>query len=303
MAEAKKRRFKSSNITVIFSISLVLFLLGLMGLFILNSEKFSDYIFDQLKVNVFLVDDTLNNEKEEDIAKKHEQLLSELNLQKYTKHTYYISKEQATKEFQKENQNLNIKELYPEGFNIFPASIELALHKEYYTPVRVDSIVKVLETHKMISEATIDGDLVLSAYKNLRLVTFIFLALVVIFLFASIVLINNYIRLRIFSKRFLIKTMQLVGATKWFIIKPFLKEAFWMGFIGAIIAALPIVGIQYLYSYFALGNDDIFTLLQEINLWFILIFVFILGITLTFISTWIATLRYLKLKTEQLYYF
>ena len=97
--------------------------------------------------------------------------------------------------------------------------------------------------------------------------------------------------------------MQLVGAKRWFIVKPFLKEAFWMGLFGGVVASIPIIMVQFTYSYFVYGTNDIAGLLKEKELIVIISSVFILGIALTFFSTWIATWRYLKLRTEELHYY
>lgn len=290
---------RSSNITVIFSIALVLFLLGVIGLFMINSERYKDTLLEQLKVNIFLEDAQFKN-KPEKLKEAHDSFLSNLNLKDYAKRTRYISKEDALKEFQQENQNLDIEELF-DGEQILPASVELSLHSEYYIPAKVDSIKQLLEKNTLVTEATIDGDIIVNAYNNIRKITIGIIAFFLLFLSISVVLINNYIRLRIFSKRFLIKTMQLVGARRFFIVKPFLGEAFWLGFLSAILAIIPIVLLQFAYTYYAQGNEEITNLIKDKSLIIVVGAVFLIGVFITFSSTWAATRRYLKLSNDQLY--
>ncbi|WP_018676180.1 cell division protein FtsX [Riemerella columbina] len=289
-----KRRLRSSNITVAISIALVLFLVGLFGLILINAQKYSDYIKEQLVVNAFFSEnyDAKDSAK---IAKQEQVSVEMIKLLPFVKKTTYISREQAAIEAKK-SMGVDTDALFDE--NIFPASVEVSLKPDYVSPEQIEGVVEELSKVPGIVDVKNNSDLMIDVYNNLnRILTWI-LAFSLVFLVLAIVLINNSIRLKIFSKRFIIKTMQLVGAKRRFILKPFIIEAVILGIVGAVLGLLALFGVWYYFTS-QIGTPFV----QDTNQYLQLVgIVFGVGILITVLSTIFATWRFLRSNIDDLYY-
>ena len=285
--KATRRRLRSSYVTSIVSISLVLFLLGIVGLLLLNTKKISDYVKENLKFTVYLDDDV----REVDI------LLIQKNLdaKHYVKETEYITKEQAALEFQEELGENFIDFL---GFNPLMPSIDVKLYAEYANSDSIEVIEQDLRVFPEINEVYYQESLIHLVNKNLKKISIFILIISGLLFLVAITLINNTIRLSIYSRRFLIRTMQIVGANNSFIRRPFLYKSALHGSLGAIIAIGLISGMIYLIQNELEGIINF----QDYKLLIILfIIVLLIGITISWISTYFAVNRYLNIKTDYLY--
>jgi len=292
--EFNKKRLRSSNITVVISIALVLFLIGLFGLILINAQKYSDYIKSQLVVNAYF-EEHLDVKDSAKINKLNQDAFDSIQKLPFVQRATFISREDAAKEAKK-SLGIDSEALFEE--NIFPPSVEVALKPEYVDPVKMDSVVAQLEKVEGVKEVKNDSSLTIEVYNNLnRILTWI-LGFSIIFLIVAIVLINNSIRLKIFAKRFTIKTMQLVGAKRRFILMPFIREAVILGIIGAIIGLAVLFAGWY---YFTKEIDSVFIADQN-KFVYLIIFVFAIGILITVLSTIFATWRFLRTKIDDLYY-
>lgn len=282
-----RRRLRSSYITSIVSISLVLFLLGIIGLLLLNTKKISDYVKENLKFTVYLKDDV----REVDI------LLIQKNLdaKHYVKETEYITKEQAAIEFQEELGENFIDFL---GFNPLIPSIDVRLYAGYANSDSIEVIEQDLRVFPEINEVYYQESLIHMVNKNLKKISIFILIISGLLFLVALTLINNTIRLSIYSKRFLIRTMQIVGANNSFIRRPFLYKSAIHGSLGALIAIGLITGM----IYFIQNELESIINFQDYKLLIVLfIIVLLIGIIISWISTYFAVNRYLKIKTDYLY--
>lgn len=284
----QKRRLISSYFSVVLSIALVLFLLGLLGLLILNAQKVSDHFKEQVVLTIYL----------KDTAKQVEinQLEKSLAMADYVKSTEYVSKEQAA-EFMKAENGEDFMDFV--GYNPLQNSIDVHLKADFVTSEQLEKISEETLSKNFVDDVDYDNDLVTLMNNNVKKISFWVLVISGIFTLIAVLLINSSIRLAVYSKRFTIKTMQMVGATKQFIRRPFVWKSVRLGIIGGILALIGMgIVLYYLNKTFPelqlLSNPAIITIL--------FVFVFTLGIIITWISTHIATQRFLNLKTDQLYY-
>ncbi|PTT43542.1 cell division protein FtsX [Chryseobacterium sp. HMWF028] len=292
--EFNKKRLRSSNITVVISIALVLFLLGLMGLILINAQKYSDYIKEQLVVNAYF-DENYDAKDSVKIAKLEEETFKRVQMLAPVKKATYISRDMAAKEAKK-TMGIDSDALFEE--NIFPSSIEVALKPEFVDPAKIDEAIKEIKSVPGIIDVKNDSTLMVDVYNNLSRILKWILGFSILFLVLAVVLINNSIRLKIFSKRFIIKTMQLVGAKRRFILKPFIVEAIILGAIGSVIGLLALGGVWY---YFTSQIGSAFV--QDNNQYFwLIILVLGVGIFISVLSTIFATWRFLKSNVDDLYY-
>ena len=283
-----KRRLKSSYITTVVSITLVLFMLGMLGLIILHAKKLSDYVKENIGFSIIMKE----NVKEAGII----QLQKTLDASDYVKSTEYITKEKAAEELTKDLGEDFIDFL---GYNPLLPSIDLRLKAEYANIDSLDIIEKDLLANKNVKEVFYQKSLVHLINKNLRKISIIILGFSILLLIIAIALINNTIRLSVYSKRFLIKSMQLVGATQAFIRRPFILKGILHGIMGAFIAILLLVGILY----FSQQEIPELINLQDADLFISIFgFVILLGIIISWISTFFAVKKYLNLKADSLYY-
>src|SRR6056297_1571436 len=219
-----KRRLRSSYLTSI-SITLVLFMLGVLGLLILNAQRLSEYVKENIGFSIILKE----NVKEVDVIL----LQKTLDAAEYVKSTKYITKEQAAKELQEELGENFIDFL---GYNPLLASIEVHLYADYANPDSIKIIEQDFQQYELIKEVFYQKSLVSLVNENIRKISFIILVFSGLLFLIAIALINNTIRLSVYSKRFIINTMQLVGATRGFIRRPFLFRSVWQGIVAALLA-------------------------------------------------------------------
>lgn len=279
-----KRRLISSYLSVVISIALVLFLTGMLGIFLLNSKRVADHFKEQIVMTIYV----------KDAAKAAElkQLQKNLNLNAATKKVSYVSKEDASKRHANELGEDFIEFL---GYNPLLNSIDVYFKAAFLNPAMVSKLSKDIERYSYVDEVVYDKPLLELLDQNIKKITFWMLLASGVFIFAAVLLINSSIRLSIYSKRLIIKTMQLVGATKRFIRKPFIKSHVAMSTLGSIIAMAGMGGVIYeMQSRFP--ELELFQNPYEAVLVFV--GVFFLGLGITLISTFFATQRYLNLKSD-----
>lgn len=284
----QKRRLISSYFSVVLSIALVLFLLGLLGMLVLNTKKVADHFKEQLVVTIYLKDTA----KEVEIK----QIVKSLSMADYVKTTKYVSKEQAAEFMKAENGEDFMNFL---GYNPLQNSIDVHLKADFVTSEQLKIISDEALAKTFVDEVRYDNDLVNLMNDNVKRISFWILVISGVFTLIAVLLINSSIRLSVYSKRFTIKTMQMVGATKRFIRKPFVWKSVKLGIIGAIIA---LIGMTIVLYYLNKTFPDLQLLNNPIIVGGLFLTIFILGILITWISTFIATQRFLNLKTDQLYY-
>ncbi len=287
----QKRRLRSSYFSVVMSIAFVLFLIGLLGLLVLNTKNVSDYFKEQASITIFLNDDV----EESNIAA----LQNSLNSKEYTNSTKYISKEDAAEIVKKETGE-DFMEFV--GYNPLKNSVELYINADFVTSEKMDEIQKSLEQNSYVFEASYNKSLIELLTQNVKRISLWVLFFSALFSLIAMLLINNSIRLSVYAKRFTIKTMQMVGATKRFIRKPFIRSSIKLGFFGSIVAIIGLaITIYYLNDYFPeLGLLD--TENDKIILAVLFGSIFLIGIIITWLSAFFATQRFLNLRTDELYY-
>ena len=283
----QNRRLISSYFSVIISITLVLFLLGVLGMLLINARKVETHFKEQIALSI----DLKENVKQIEI----DQLEKNLKLSDYVKSTHFISKEEAAEIAQVENGEKFMDFI---GYNPFQNSIDVYLNSEFVTLNKLEEIKTDLLQKSYVDEVRYDIDLVSLMNKNVKRISFWLIAISVIFAFIAMLLINSSIRLAVYSKRFIIKTMQMVGATKHFIRRPFIWKSIRLGIIGSLLAVAGLVVVAYyldknLPELNLLSNPTLFASLC--------LGIVLLGIVITWISTFFATQRFLNLKTDDLY--
>ena len=288
MENVNKGRIRNSYASVVVSISLVLFLLGLIGVMSLNAKKVTDYVRENFVFTIFL----------KDSAKKVEvkKLQKTLELTDYVKSTEYVSKEEAAKVVKEELGEDFIDFI---GYNPLKNSIDIRLKAEYVHPDHMEMIEKNLASKEFVTEVVYDKILIKQMSKNIKEVTFWLIVFAFVFMIVAIALINSSIRLSVYSKRFTINTMQLVGATKGFIRRPFMWKNIKLGLVGSFIA----LSLLSAMLYYLQLNFPILSNIQDIKFYAILYLgVIILGIIISWLSTYFAINKYLGSRTEHLYY-
>ena len=284
----QKRRLLSSYFSVVLSISLVLFLLGLLGLFLINSNQLSRYFKEQIPVSIYLKDSA----KEVEI----DQLRQSLEMADYTKSATYISKEEAA-----EQHIETIGEDYLEflGYNPLQNSIDVELLADFVSSSQLKDIANEIGAKDFVAEVEYDELLVELFDKNIKRISFYVLLFSGLLLVIAVLLINSSIRLSVYAKRFTIKTMQMVGATKGFIRRPFIWRSIRLGLVGAIIAMAGVTLALYLFDS---AWPQLGLLSDTVLLGGLFLFIFVMAILISWVSTFFATQRFLNLRTDELYY-
>lgn len=289
-----KNRYKSKSlfdmqfITSSISTTLVLLLLGLVVFFVLTAHNMSVYVRENISFSVLISDDM----KEADILK----LQKKLNQEPFVKQSEYISKKQALKE-QTEAMGTDPEEFL--GYNPFTASLEIKLHSDYANSDSIAKIEKMIKKNSNIQDVLYRKELIDAVNENIRNISLVLLVLAVVLTFISFALINNTIRLAIYSKRFLIHTMKLVGASWSFIRGPFLRKNVWSGVLAGMLADAILMGT----AYWAVTYEQ--ELIQVITPEVMLIVcgsVLIFGIVITWLCAYISMNKYLRMKANTLYY-
>ena len=284
----QKRKLISSYFSVVLSIGLVLFLLGALGLLLLNTKKMADHFKEQITISLFLKDSA----KEVEV----DQLLKSLEVMEYTKSATYVSKEEAA---EKHSEEIGENFLEFLGYNPLKNSIDIQLNADFVSPEQIEEIAAELSKKKHVDEVSYDKPLVGLLSENVKRISFWILVASAVFTFIAMLLINSSIRVSIYSKRFIIKTMQMVGATKTFIRRPFIWTNVKLGMLGAILALLGLGGVLY-YLDENFPEMDLFEDIPQLAILFG--GVFVLGVLISWISTYLAAQRFLNLRTDELYY-
>ena len=284
----QKRKLISSYISVVISIALVLFLLGCLGLLVINAKKVADHFKEQVVLTIYI------NDTAKDVEVT--QLKKGLAMANYSKEVLYVSKEEAA-ELMKAETGEDFMDFV--GYNPLKNSIDVYLKADYVTTEKLSEITDSLANKSYIEDIRYDNDLVELMNDNVKKITFWVLIISGIFTLIAVLLINSSIRLAVYSKRFIIKTMQMVGATKRFIRRPFIWKSVQLGVIGAILALL---GMAIVLYYLDLTFPELELLRNTVLVTALFVGIFLLGILITWGSTFIATQRFLNLKTDQLYY-
>ncbi len=284
----QKRKLISSYFSVVLSVGLVLFLLGILGLLVLNTKKLADHFKEQITISVFLKDSAKPVEVD--------QLQKSLALAEYTKSATYVSKEEAAEQHSEE-----IGENFMDflGYNPLKNSIDVQLKADFVSSEQIAEIAEDLASKNYVEEVSYDKPLISLLNENVKRISFWILVASGMFTFIAVLLINSSIRLSIYSKRFIIKTMQMVGATKKFIRWPFIYTNIKLGMLGATIALMALGAVCY---YVNESFPEIHLLKDPSILAILFVGVFVLGILISVISTYFATSRFLNLRTDDLYY-
>ena len=280
--------FDMQFITSSISTMLVLLLLGMVVFFVLSANNLSKYVRENISFSVLVSDDM----KEADAIK----FQKKLNAEPFVKETYYISKEQALKE-QTEAMGTDPAEFL--GYNPFTASIEIKLNADYANSDSIAWIEEKIMANKKVMEINYPQDLLDAVNSNIRRISFLLLGLAALLTLISFALINNTIRLTIYSKRFLIHTMKLVGASWAFIRRPFIARNVWIGILAATMANAVLIGMAYaLVNY----QPDIITVATPKVILIVMAAVFVFGVTITTLCAFISINKYLHMKAGELYY-
>ena len=285
--KASRKRLRSSYFSTIISITLVLFMVGLLALLFLDARKISDYVKEHIQLSVFMND---NVDSVEVSA-----LQNLLENSPFVKSARFISKQQALDSLKKV---LGEDAVSMVESNPLPASIDIMLHAEYAHPDSMQKIATAIQTNKIVREVSYQQSQVEKMNNNFRTAALVMLLFCALLFVIAIALINNTVRLSMYSRRFLIKSMQLVGATKGFIRKPFIRLSAIHGLYSGIIACFLLGGLLLLIQN---NFPDLIQMLdvKEIALLFAAIILF--GIFMAAVSSLFAVNRYLNLKVDDLY--
>jgi cell division transport system permease protein len=281
-------RLGCSYATLIVSVSLVLFLLGLLGMVLINARQLSDYFRESLSFTIMLKEDA----READIK----MLQKELDAKPYVKKTEYVSKEEAATKLQDELGEDFLDFL---GYNPLMPTIDVYLLAEYTHPDSVIKIEKMISEYPVVDEVYYQESILNLINENINKISAFLLIISALLFLIALTIINNTIRLSIYSKRFLINTMQLIGANRSFIRKPFILKSLFFGFLAALIAIGLLMGLMYLIE------KEFFTLFtyENINLFLLLcLALMVAGVIINGISTYFALNRYLGMHEDKLYY-
>lgn len=267
---------------------MVLFLVGLLALLVLNTKKVADNFKEQIALTVYLKDTA----KEVEI----DQMQKSLALAEYTKTIEFVSKEEAAKAYSEE-----IGEDFMEflGYNPLQNSIDVYFNADYVSETQIAEISRDLGNKEFVDEIVYDKPLIALLNDNIKRLSFWILIVSGLLTFIAVLLINSSIRLSVYAKRFTIKTMQMVGATKHFIRRPFILRSIKLGLIGSTIS---LIGMGVVLYYLDKSFPELNLISDEILLAAIFVGVLIMGILISWLSTFFATQRFLNLKTDELYY-
>lgn len=290
MTEEKKlirKTHRTSRLSVMISMSLVLFLLGSLGILLLQANQVSKYVKENIGISLIINPDADSLQIND--------ILSRLSTTQYIKSFQLISKEEAAEALKKDLGEDFIAFL---GHNPLYPSIDIRLKAEFADEKTVASFISSIRQHPCINEVQYQPSLIESVNRNLKTITWILIIFSSLLIIVSITLINNTIRISLYAKRLLFKSMLLVGATKGFILKPFLLKSIFNGFMGGLIAIILLAGLLYGIS---VKLPEI-SLIQDVQiLGYVAIGMVVTGIILSFVSTWFAVSKYLRYRTDNIY--
>lgn len=282
-----RRRARSSAISTVIGISLVLFMLGILSVLLLNAQKLSGYVKENIEIQVYLDDSA----READLMR----LKKELDAEAFTRYTQYVDKEEGAARL---SESLGEDFIGFLGYNPLQAVIELRLKAEYAHPDSVDHIAGLIAERSEVAEVVYSPNLIRQVNSNLNKIGVVLLAFSGLLLLIAIALINNTIRLTIYAKRFIIRSMQLVGATGFFIQRPFIIGGIMQGLYASLIAILLILAVLYalrreIPEFFEMNDYLMFAQLFGL--------VALLGMIISGLSTLFAVRRYLRTDTRKIY--
>jgi cell division transport system permease protein len=283
----RKPGFLNIQLTSTISMSLVLFLIGLVIMLLLVARDMSTYVKENINLSIIL-DDGIGKQDEKQIE-------NFLTQSPYAKTVEYISKEDALKD-----HIVSLGENPQEflGYNPLKASIEVKLHAAYANNDSVSKIESKLKNYVHINRVVYQKDMVSLVNENVKKISFILLGLAAVLLLVSIALINNTIRLSLHSNRFLINTMKLVGATHWFIRKPYLISSMLKGLFASLISILILVGVIYFVQY-EFGISGL--MFNSLNFIVVALTVILSGVSLAAISSYFAIGKYLRMHSNDMF--
>ena len=285
MRNIKNRRLFTSYVSITVIMSIVLFLFGFFGIFFISSNSIANSFKEDFSVSIFFKEN----------AKKIEiiQLQNELLMSSYIQKLKYISKDDALLIMQEEYGQDFIQEL---GFNPLVNSIDINLKSEFVEASSLDSISAIISKKKYVDEITYDKNLINSINNNIRRISLWLMPSIMILSIITFLVINSSIRLSIYSNRQLIKTMQLVGATKSFIRRPFIRTNILLSIISSLIS----ISILILLIYYIDSNISFVENIKLQSLIMLFIIIISLGLIISYISTFLATQNILKIKADNL---
>jgi len=283
----QKRRVLTGYLSVVISISLVLFFVGILGLFLLNTRNVASYFKEQIVMTIYLKDSA----KDIEIT----QLQKKIQLDPATKKVNFISKEDAAAQYARDIGEDFLEFL---GYNPLLNSVDVYFNAAYVNTVSLTQTQDELYTADFVDEVVFDQPLVTLLDENILRISYVLMLTTLLFVVIALLLINSSIRLSIYSKRFIIKTMQLVGATKSFIRRPFIWTHLRLGILSSFIALL---GLAFVFLEVNKRFPELNMLKNPVELVIVFGGVLFLGIGITGISTFFATQRYLNLKSDAIY--
>ena len=283
-----RRRLANAYLSSVISISLVLLLVGVASMLLVNANSVSDYFKENMQVSVMMKDNVT-----EDKALSYCETLKKA---RYIKTTTYISKEQGQMELadQLGEDFLDIFETSP-----IPASIEITLDAAYVSSDSLEVVKAEISKSSLVAEVNYQGSLVDALNANLSKISLVLGFFIALMLFISFVLINNTVRLSVFSRRFTIHTMKLVGATRSFIRAPFLIQAGFQGVFSAMIAIIALVGMLF---FLRSGFERLFEIFRLELLLIVIGIVLVSGLVICLVSTYFVVNKLVSLKKDELYY-
>jgi cell division transport system permease protein len=284
----QKRRLRSSYFSVVISIALVLFMVGVLGLVLLKSNQVANHFKEEVQITLFLKDDVSKNQIET--------LRASLLKEDFTRELIYISKEEAAKLYSKDLGEDFVSYL---GTNPLKNSIDIYLNPDFVESEKMNVITERFQKNAFVFEVSYDKPLVTFLTKNIQRMSFWLLVLSSFFGLIAMILINSSIRLSVYSKRFNIKTMQMVGATKSFIRRPFIWNSIRLGIFGALIS---LIGLAFVIYYIDQKIPTLALLNDYVTLAYLGGGVLAVAFLITWLSTFFATQRFLNLQTDELYY-
>lgn len=283
-----RRRYQSSYVTTVVSITLVLLMLGVLAIIVMQAQRLSDYVKENIGFRIYLKE----NAKEADIYK----LQKFLDASAFVKSTEYITPEEAAEELTAELGEDFISFL---GYNPLPPSIDLRIKAQFANIDSLEKIEAIILSDQNVKEVFYQKSLVHLINKNIKRISLFLLSFSLLLLFIAVALINNTIRLSVYSKRFIIRTMKLVGATQAFIGRPFIWKGILQGFYSALMAIVLLTTILYFSRRELPELIDLYDLRLYLSLFG---FVILVGILLSWFSTFFAVRKYIRMGEDDLYY-
>jgi cell division transport system permease protein len=286
-ASESAKKTKTIYISTVFGIAMVLLMIGLLGLILVHANNLKSYVKENIVLNIF-VDDAAH---ETDVL----QLQKQLEANPMVKQTQYVSKELAARNLQKDLGEDFVKFL---GYNPLSPSLDVYLKADYTNNTDIEKFKTELLKNPIVKEVKYQQSLVDQMNLNLTSISLVILVFAGIFVILSVALINNTIRLAIYSQRFIIKSMQLVGATKGFIRKPFLLYGIWHGLLGGLIAIVILISTLYFADQ---QVPDLIILQSYTEFGIVFLIVIGMGVFISGFSTYLAVNKFLRLKIYDLY--